>query len=113
MDDHAYIIYGNGLSVTGIVFIFYQDLCVSVYTHTNTLKHTQVFHTRLCRAIAYFKIYTKYYTITYEKIFSKRPCYFKSLYYKSSYVYILFSEDVTYDHSIQGNFLLYTNYSLS
>lgn len=39
MDEHAYIIYANDLSITGMLFLLYQDLHIFMYGHT--LKHTQ------------------------------------------------------------------------
>lgn len=57
MDEHAYIIYVNGLSITGILFMLYQDL--HMFICVDTLKHTWV---------VYFKINNKYYIKIYEKI---------------------------------------------
>lgn len=60
-------------------------------------------------AITNSKINRKYYIIIYGKKYLNNHVIFKWL-YNSSYMYLLFPEDMIYDHSIQRNFLLCTMY---
>lgn len=61
MDRHTYTIYGQSLSITGILFILYQDLLMFL---TNLYYGI---HTMLCGAITNFKINRKHYVIIYGK----------------------------------------------